>query len=209
MARKAVWIGIAAGLGAWWAWRQSGAASYQQLTDTVGSVGDTVSDVASTADDWVIQNVGFSIMGRNWLDTLNKPANAEYRAWLLDAEAKNGIPQFMLCRLAFQESAFRQDIITGETVSKAGAMGIMQIIPKWNPGVDPLDPQDAIYYAGKKLAGLFKMFKSWEYALQAYNWGEGNMQKYLSGKIAYLPTETRNYSKQILAGVALAESAMV
>lgn len=133
----------------------------------------------------------------DWVKDLNT-RGAPYRAALAEAETRNGIPSGMLARLAWQESRFRPDIISGKTVSSAGALGIMQIIPKWNPGVDPLNPQAAIAFAGKKLAGLNRMFGSWELALQAYNWGEGNLKKYLAGSKS-MPSETANYSRQILA----------
>lgn len=205
-------IGLGAGVLAFLYWKQQKDSSTQDgssqdgqgvgisdVSSFVDSVYQQAADVATNADDFLIQNVGFSVIGRNWLSIFNKAENATYKALLGAAEDRYSIPRNVLSRLAYQESRFRQDIIDGSTVSRAGAMGIMQIIPKWNPGVNPLDPGDAIDYAGKKLAGLFRMFGTWELALQAYNWGEGNLKKYLNGEISSLPAETANYSRQILA----------
>ena len=103
-------------------------------------------------------------------------------------------------RLAYQESRFRPDIISGQTVSSAGAVGIMQIVPRWHPEVNALDPAAAIAYAGKFLASLYRQFGTWELALQAYNWGPGNLKKYLA-QGGTLPVETANYSGQILTDI--------
>lgn len=140
---------------------------------------------------------GYSL--RNWEQVAARPENAAYVTALHRAEAANGIPRGMLVRLAYQESRFRQDIISGAVKSSAGALGIMQIVPRWHPGVDPLDPFASISYAAGYLARLKRKFGTWERALQAYNWGEGNLSRWLAGEIATMPSETRNYSAQILA----------
>lgn len=128
-----------------------------------------------------------------------------YQAALMAAETKYGIPHNLLARLAYQESRFRRDIITGQTVSSAGAQGIMQIVPKWHPDVDPLNPWDAIDYAGYYLGQLYKQFGEWPKALAAYNWGPGNVKKAINEKSTYwiqkAPTETKNYVAEITRDV--------
>ncbi len=47
------------------------------------------------------------------------------------------LPKNLLARVAYQESHFRPSIINGTQKSSKGAVGIMQIIPKWHPNVDP------------------------------------------------------------------------
>lgn len=111
------------------------------------------------------------------------------------------LPPNLLARVAYQESRFRPDIITGKTVSSAGAQGIMQIVPKWHPDVDPLNSQAAIFYAAKYLHSLYNQFGTWERALAAYNWGPGNLKKFINGSITTMPTETKNYVKEIAADV--------
>jgi soluble lytic murein transglycosylase-like protein len=138
----------------------------------------------------------------SWLNDLNTRGLA-YRAALLATEDRHGMPRYLLARLAWQESRFRPDIIEGRTVSSAGALGIMQLVPKWHPTMPPsacLDPARAIPYAGNYLASLKKQFGTWELALKAYNWGPGNLAKYLAGAKA-LPIETARYSAEILADV--------
>src|SRR5687768_7649601 len=143
------------------------------------------------------QNFGVSV--ENWVDDLNG-RGAKYKPLLEAAEKRYGIPSGMLARLAWQESRFRADIISGKTVSSAGAMGIMQIVPRWHPGVDPLVPAQAIDYAGRYLSSLYRQFGRWDYALKAYNWGQGNVKAWLAGE-KMEPMETRLYSSQILADI--------
>jgi soluble lytic murein transglycosylase-like protein len=121
--------------------------------------------------------------------------NAErYLPTLRATELRYGIPQDLLARMAYQESRFRDDIVSGAKVSSAGAQGIMQIVPKWHPGVNPLNVSQAIDYAGNYLRQLHAQFKSWPLAVAAYNAGPGNVQKYKG-----IPPfqETQNYVSQI------------
>lgn len=176
------------GLAAWYAARTDAAAA---------SGNETFKEVVDMVDKAINQATGLNLL--DWQKVAARPENHIYVRLLAAAENKHGIPSGMLTRLAYQESRFRHDIITGATVSSAGAQGIMQIVPRWHPGVDPLVPADAIDYAGKYLASLHRSFGTWELALQAYNWGPGNLRKYLNRELASIPLETRNYSGQILA----------
>ena len=137
-----------------------------------------------------------------------KRRGEKYLPLLNAAERRYGIPRDLLARQAYQESRFREDIINGTTRSPAGAVGIMQIIPKWHPSLDPgdaaaderaaLDPARAIDYAARYLASLQRQFGSWSLALAAYNAGPGNVSKY-NGIPPF--AETRNYVAQILGDV--------
>lgn len=127
------------------------------------------------------------------------------------ASLKYGIPPGLLARQAYQESRFRNDIITGRVRSSAGAVGIMQIIPKWHPEIDAgdaaaderaaLDPPRAIDYAAKFLRNLYRTFGSWSLALAAYNAGAANVQKY--GGVPPFP-ETQKYVADITRDVGVA-----
>lgn len=111
-------------------------------------------------------------------------------------ETQLGIPAGLLARIAEQESHFRPDIISGKTKSKAGAVGLMQLMPQFFPGAGKSAEAD-IFTAGKELRRLYKVFGDWSKAVAAYNDGEGNIKKVLAGKKT-LPEETRKY----LAAVA-------
>ena len=112
------------------------------------------------------------------------------------AEYQWGIPRFLLAKQAQQESAYDP-----MAVSSAGAQGIMQIVPKWHPGVNPFDPVDAINYAGKFMRQLYDRFGSWKMALAAYNAGPTALQKridaYGGNWLEYMPEETRKYVAKI------------
>jgi soluble lytic murein transglycosylase-like protein len=84
--------------------------------------------------------------------------------------------------------------------SHKGAQGILQIHPKWHPNVNPLDPYAAIPYGAAYLHYLYTRFGDWELALAAWNWGEGNMEKYAFEKA---PSETKAFVKKVLSGVRM------
>lgn len=121
----------------------------------------------------------------------------KYKPLFVAAEKKYGLPENLLARVAYQESRFRDDIISGKLKSGAGAVGIMQIVPRWHPGIDPLDVPAAVDYAGRYLAQLKGQFGTWVHALAAYNWGQGNLKKFLSGEVKTMPEETRKYIYEI------------
>lgn len=131
--------------------------------------------------------------------------NAEkYLPLLRNAEIKYRIPQDLLARLAYQESHFRDDIVSGRTISSAGALGLMQLVPRWHPGVNALNVSAAIDYAARYLLQLRQQFGDWRLALAAYNAGPGTVQKY--GGIPPFP-ETQQYVSQILLDVPAARHA--
>lgn len=167
--------------GAWWLNKAMG--------ENARSAGGNLSLVEAVSADWL-----------NDLATRGAP----YRETFAAVEDIHSMPRHLLARLAWQESRFRADIITGRTVSQAGALGIMQIVPKWHPSMTPADclnPAKAIPYAGGYLAQLRRQFGSWELALKAYNWGPGNLKKWLAAGKTGEPAETARYSAQILADV--------
>ena len=124
-------------------------------------------------------------------------------------ESEGGIPTGLLLRLAQQESFFNPI-----AMNPSGAQGMMQLIPKFHPGVDPFKPEEAIPYAAKFLRAQFERFGSWRAALAAYNWGPGNisaaMRKHAGsidavlGDTALVPKETREYVAQITSDVPVA-----
>lgn len=131
------------------------------------------------------------------------------RSTFASAAAQYGLPSGLLEAVAYRESRFRAEIISGELRSSAGATGIMQIIPRWHPELGEtgaLDPARAIPYAAKYLRQQFDRFGKWSLALAAYNWGPANQARDLQDKIIgnEWPQETRDYVAEITrnAGVA-------
>jgi hypothetical protein len=106
----------------------------------------------------------------------------------------NGLPIGFLTRLIWQESAFRSS-----AVSRAGAQGIAQFMPRTanDRGLaDPFDPEQAIPHAAALLADLNKQFGNLGLAAAAYNSGATRVANWLAGN-GELPAETRNYVLKI------------
>lgn len=123
-------------------------------------------------------------------------------------EQRFGLPTNLLARIAQQESSFLPAIITGERVSAAGAVGMMQIVPRWHPGItleDIKNPERAVPYAANYLAQLRRQFGNWRDAIAAYNWGPGNVSKWVkAGRDPNrLPEETRNYVRGVAGDLGL------
>lgn len=122
---------------------------------------------------------------------------AAYAAAFDAAEVANGLPAGMLSRIAYQESRYNP-----AARSPAGALGLMQFMPATAAGfgIDPLDPHASIDAAGRYMKSLYAQFGTWEKALAAYNWGQGNVMR---KGIDAAPTETKNYFSQILADLGI------
>lgn len=119
------------------------------------------------------------------------------------------LPPGLLEAVAYRESRFRDDIIDGRVRSAAGAVGIMQIVPRWHPEMGEagaLDPLRAVPYAARYLRAQFERFGTWKQALAAYNWGPANQALDAADKIIGddWPAETRVYVNEISANAGLA-----
>ncbi len=121
------------------------------------------------------------------------------------------VPSELIFAVIKAESDFDSD-----AVSSRGAVGLMQMMPatyEWLSGKlgDPpysqmlYDPETNIKYGTYYLQYLYSKFGSWERALIAYNWGEGNLaefledEEYTDGEYEKIPVkETRNYVQKVL-----------
>jgi len=119
----------------------------------------------------------------------------DYINALINMENKYNMPKGILQNIAYHESRYNPN-----AVSHAGAVGIMQIHPKWHKTVNPYNPYESIKYGAKYLDSLYKRFGSWDMALAAWNWGQGNLSKYTYHKA---PLETRNFVKNVMTGVVV------
>jgi soluble lytic murein transglycosylase-like protein len=124
-------------------------------------------------------------------------APAAYAPLIEDAATKSGLDKALLTRQIKQESGFNP-----KSRSPAGAMGISQFMPGTarDLGVDPWKPESAIPGQAKYDSDMIAKFGgNTGLGLAAYNWGPGNMQRWLASGAnpAAMPTETRNYVKII------------
>lgn len=113
---------------------------------------------------------------------------------IADAARRFGIPRRWIRAVIEVESAGHP-----RAVSRAGAMGLMQIMPgTWGElraehrlGHDPFDPRDNILAGAAYLRKMYDRFGSPGF-LAAYNAGPARYEDHLSTGRA-LPRETRNY----------------
>ncbi len=109
------------------------------------------------------------------------------------AERKFNLPSGLLAAVAQVESGGRTD-----AVSRAGAQGLMQLMPGTAAGLgvtDPFDPQQAINGAAQYLSSNLAAFGgSLTKALAAYNAGPGAVREY-DGIPPY--AETQNYVRKV------------
>ena len=110
-----------------------------------------------------------------------------------EAAEKYNVDVRLLKAIGKVESGFNPD-----SVSSAGAMGIMQLMPanvKEAGITDPFDPRQNIMAGAEQIAGLLKKYDGdLDLALAGYNAGPGNVSKY--GGVPPFP-ETRNYIKKV------------
>ncbi len=122
----------------------------------------------------------------------------ELNAYFKEASETYGVDVALLKAIAKAESNFQAD-----AVSRAGAMGIMQLMPATAQelGVsDAYNAHDNILGGAKLISQLLQKYNgSISLALAAYNAGSGNVDKY--GGIPPF-TETQNYVQKIMGYLA-------
>jgi len=121
----------------------------------------------------------------------NTPPSADdiCRALELDA-AENDLPVEFFARVIWQESRFN-----AQAVSRKGAQGIAQFMPRtadYRGLVDPFDPIAALRHSASYLRDLRQKFGNLGLAAAAYNAGPARVAAFLSSRRG-LPSETRNY----------------
>ena len=100
-----------------------------------------------------------------------------------------------------QESGYLPEVINGQRLSSAGAMGIAQFMPGTaeQMGVDPFKPESAIPGAAKYLRHLMDSYGfDLREAIYAYNAGPGTVQRYGVGATE----ENKNYYPGIIKKAA-------
>jgi hypothetical protein len=119
-------------------------------------------------------------------------SSGQYGSLFQSAASKYGLPASVLQAVAKEESGFNPS-----AVSKAGAQGLMQLMPSTAAGlgVNPFDPAQAVDGAAQILSGNLQRFGSLDKALAAYNAGPGAVDKY-GGVPPY--EETQGYVNRIL-----------
>jgi len=116
------------------------------------------------------------------------PPTADEICRAVEADAaENGLPVEFFARVIWQESRFN-----ALAVSRKGAAGIAQFMPRtadWHGLADPFDP---LKHSASYLRELREKFGNLGLAAAGYNAGPGRVSAWLAGTRG-LPSETRNY----------------
>jgi hypothetical protein len=117
------------------------------------------------------------------------------------AAAENALPVGFFARVIWQESRFNTS-----AVSRKGAEGIAQFMPRtaeWRGLIDPFDSIAALKASASYLGDLRNRFGNLGLAAAAYNAGPQRVQDWLVGR-ASLPNETLSYI-EIVTGHSASE----
>lgn len=114
----------------------------------------------------------------------------QYKQMVIQASQQYGVPIHVLGNVMKMESNGDPN-----ATSKAGAMGLMQLMPSTFQGLggsgNPYDPQQNIALGTKYLSQLLSKYGNNEQmALAAYDWGPGNLSK---RGLQNAPSETMSY----------------
>jgi D-alanyl-D-alanine carboxypeptidase len=122
---------------------------------------------------------------------------------IAEASQRFDVPEQWIRAVMKVESGGRTHMNGKPIVSRAGAMGLMQVMPstyeelrvRHGLGSDPFEPYDNIMAGTAYLREMYEKFGSPGF-LAAYNAGPGRYGEYLTGDRG-LPSETRNYVAMI------------
>lgn len=126
------------------------------------------------------------------------PSSDPWGPYIQQASRRFDLPERWIREVMRQESGGRQG-----AVSRAGAMGLMQVMPgtyaelsrRYALGTDPYHPWDNIMAGSAYLREMYELYGSPGF-LAAYNAGPRRLEDYLCGNRG-LPDETRNYVARI------------
>jgi soluble lytic murein transglycosylase-like protein len=141
------------------------------------------------------------------------PAQADsvdqWYGFISEASLRFGIPETWIIRVMRAESGGKTRLNGRPIVSRAGAMGLMQLMPgTWgalrislNLGTNPHDPRDNIIAGTAYLRMMYDQF-GYPGLFGAYNAGPGRYSAYLAGK-SRLPLETTAYMASVGSSLSL------
>jgi hypothetical protein len=131
-----------------------------------------------------------------------KRGGHKYEDAVIKEAQRLGIDPSLALHVLYKETGNLKNPETAK--SSAGAIGVMQLMPKTAKGlgVDPLNPEENIRGGVTYLKQMYDKYQDPTLALAAYNAGPGRLDKALkSGQgIMGLPKETQNYVRMASGG---------
>ena len=122
-------------------------------------------------------------------------SQTKWDAIFADAENKLGLPSGILKAMAAKESHFDPSLS-----NPSGAVGLMQLMPKFYPTAGQNPVQD-IYTAAAAMRGYYNRFGNYPDALGSYNWSPTKIARY---GLVNAPIETTQYVADIMTMTGLA-----
>lgn len=141
---------------------------------------------------------------------LGAPAHGQVARWaaeISEASERLGIPEEWIRRVMKAESEGRTELGGAPITSRAGAMGLMQLMPDtWDEmrvanrlGSNPFDPHDNIMAGAAYLRAMYERF-GYPGLFAAYNVGPRRYALHLATGSS-LPSETLEYLRKTGTGV--------
>lgn len=138
---------------------------------------------------------------------------ARWEPYLAEASARFGLPERWIAAVIRAESDGLATLKGEPITSRAGAMGLMQIMPKTYAGLrerygfgpDAYDPRDNILAGAAYLHELYRRY-GYPNLFAAYNAGPEHFDAYMSGQSS-LPDETKAYLARVIPNSADATGA--
>lgn len=160
----------------------------------------------------LVMSLVFSVLANVAIDALYKWVYPDkYHDIVAKYSAEYSVPKELVFAVIKVESDFDEN-----AVSSANAIGLMQMLPstyRWLTTIlgdeyleaDLYVPETNIKYGTYYLSYLYSRFGSWEKALIAYNWGEGNFsiflenEGYTEGDYDSIPVgQTKHYVQKVI-----------
>ncbi len=131
-----------------------------------------------------------------------KGGNHPYESMVMAKAKEHGVDPQLASYILNKETGGLKN--PENAVSPAGAMGIAQFMPATAKqyGINPNIPEEAAMGMSKHLRHLMDKYDDPKVAAIAYNWGEGNTNKWLKAgaNMDKLPKETRKYVANLAQG---------
>jgi hypothetical protein len=161
------------------------------------SVVDRLADRSATDDE--ARAYEASPWPEAWVEQERPMTRSSVCSAVASVARANDLPVPFFANLIWQESNF-----DSKSVSRAGAQGIAQFMPKTAAEfglTNPFEPIEALHAAGRFLSQLRAQFGNLGLAAAAYNAGPGRVMDWM-GRRKSLPGETRNYVLRITGRAA-------